>query len=95
MFPPFPEDEAAAVCRTMIAARDAGRLRLVRNAPESVERAGQGIMLGAMVCADAAGRRLVLKTVSGIRCALHSSSDDAEAENLSLDHKSRRQLYSV
>ncbi len=81
MFPPFPEDEAAALCRSMIAALNAGRIRLVRNAPESVERAGQGIMLGAMVCADAAGRRLVLKTVSGIRCALHSSSDDAEAEN--------------
>ncbi len=78
MFPPFPEEEAAAVCRTMIAALDAGTLRIVRSAPESAERSGQGLMLGAMVCADAAGRRITLQTVSGIRCSLHS---DAEEEN--------------
>ncbi|MDE5899138.1 MAG: RluA family pseudouridine synthase [Treponemataceae bacterium] len=70
MFPPFPEEEALAVCRDMAVQLDAGILELEQLTPESAERGGQGIMLGAMVCRDSGGRTVLLKTVSGISRAL-------------------------
>lgn len=67
MFPPFPEDEALAVCRDMCAQLQDGILELRELTKASVERAGQGIMLGAAICSDKSGKRIILKTISGIR----------------------------
>ncbi|MFC2330766.1 MAG: RluA family pseudouridine synthase [Treponema sp.] len=67
MFPPFPEDEALAVCGDMISQLEDGILELRELTCSSEERAGQGLMLGAAICLDKNGKRTILKTVSGIR----------------------------
>lgn len=71
MFPPFPEDEALAVCRDMRAHLEDGILELRELTKASATRGGQGVMLGAAVCVDRTGKRIILKTVSGIRNELH------------------------
>ncbi len=66
MFPPFPEDGAYEVCRKIAEDLDSGRLILRQVTKLSLERAGQGIMLGAAICKDSSGQKVILKTVSGI-----------------------------
>ena len=70
MFPPFDEEKAFAVCSSMAADLDLGRLQLVQVTQVSEERAGNGLMLGALVAMDADGREIVLKTVSGLSRSL-------------------------
>ena len=70
MFPPFAEEAAHAVCLAMIRQLETGALTLEQVTPVSEERAGNGIMLGALVATDAAGNEIVLKTASGFSRAL-------------------------
>ena len=65
MFNPFPVDSALEVCRTMLSQIADGSLRIECTGKIS-ERSNQGIMLGALVCSDSKGKRVVLKTNSGI-----------------------------
>jgi len=66
MVPPFPQEQAARVCRTMLKELAAGTLTLVRTGAAGTDRAHDGVMLGALVCRDGSGSEIVLKTVSGI-----------------------------
>ena len=70
MVPPFDEQEALEECRLMASLLADGFLRLDVQAAEPQNRTRQGVMLGALVCTDGAGRRTVLRTVSGIRHSL-------------------------
>ena len=55
MFPPFIEEKALEKCRWLIARLDAGELELRQLAPVSGERAGQGLMLAAMIAREGEG----------------------------------------
>lgn len=66
MFPPFPEEEAYAECARIIQDIDAGKIRINQFSAPSEERRGQGVMIGVLVCRASDGRRIVLKTLSGI-----------------------------
>lgn len=66
MFPPFPEEKAYSVCLEMIEDIKKGRLGIKRITAESSERMNHGIMLGALVCKDKAGKEIKLKALSGI-----------------------------
>ena len=66
MFPPFPEEEAYAECARIIQDIDAGKIRINQLSAPSEERRGQGVMIGVLVCRASDGRRIVLKTLSGI-----------------------------
>ena len=67
MFPPFNEDEALEKCRWMLELLDKGELELRRVAPESGERAGQGLMLAAMTAWNGAeGRKELYFACSGL-----------------------------
>jgi len=66
MFPPFPEEEAYAECEKIISLLEDGFMTLELVTKESESRQGNGIMIGSLVCRDEKGKRVVLKTVSGI-----------------------------
>ncbi len=66
MFPPFPQEPARHYCMEFISGIEDGSLVLKQISQESEERKGHGIMIGALVCSDASGRRVVLHAVSGI-----------------------------
>lgn len=66
MFPPFPQEEAFNVCNKIISALESGVLQLEQIGKVSVERSGQGIMVGVAVCQKSDGSSVVLNTVSGI-----------------------------
>ncbi len=66
MFPPFPQELARHYCLEFISGIEDGSVVFKQVTPESEERRGHGIMIGALVCNDAAGRRVVLHAVSGI-----------------------------
>ena len=66
MFPPFPQEEAFAVCKKIIDALEHGILQLEQVGKISAERSGQGIMIGVAVCQKADGTSVILNTVSGI-----------------------------
>ena len=66
MFPPFPQEEARHYCLEFISGIEDGSVILKQITPESEERKGHGIMVGALVCCDSQGRRVVLHAVSGI-----------------------------
>lgn len=66
MFNPFPVEKAHSFCKKFVAQLECGILELVNLGEESVERKNQGIMLGVLVCNDANGNEIILKTVSGI-----------------------------
>ncbi len=66
MFPPFPQEEAFAVCKKIIDALEHGILQLEQVGKISTERSGQGIMIGVAVCQKADGTSVILNTVSGI-----------------------------
>ena len=66
MFPPFDQEEARHYCLEFIKGIEDGSVILKQISRESEERKGHGVMIGALVCADSAGRRVVLHAVSGI-----------------------------
>ena len=66
MFPPFPQELARHYCLEFISGIEDGSVILKQITPESEERKGHGIMVGALVCCDNTGRRVVLHAVSGI-----------------------------
>ena len=63
---PFDEGSAYEECRQMIKEIENGFLRIEPCGRVSEERAGQGVMLGALLCRNDAGEKVVLRTVSGI-----------------------------
>ena len=66
MFPPFPQELARHYCMEFISGIEDGSIILQQISQESEERKGHGIMVGALVCTDSKGQRLVLHAVSGI-----------------------------
>ena len=66
MFPPFPQELARHYCLEFIKGIEDGSVILKQITPQSEERRGHGIMIGALVCTDSAGQRVVLHAVSGI-----------------------------
>ncbi len=66
MFPPFPQELARHYCMEFISGIEDGSIILEQISQESEERKGHGIMVGALVCVNAAGERVVLHAVSGI-----------------------------
>ena len=66
MFPPFPQELARHYCLEFISGIEDGSIILKQVTKESEERRGHGVMIGALVCTDAAGQRVVLHAVSGI-----------------------------
>ena len=66
MFPPFPQELARHYCMEFISGIEDGSIILKQISQESEERKGHGIMVGALVCVNAAGERVVLHAVSGI-----------------------------
>ena len=66
MFPPFPQELARHYCLEFIKGIEDGSVVLKQITPESKERKGHGVMVGALVCSDAAGSRVVLHAVSGV-----------------------------
>ena len=78
MFPPFDEEAAYAVCLAMLHQLECGALALEQVTPVSEERAGNGVMLGALVATDAAGNEVVFKAASGFsRALVPRFADDA------------------
>lgn len=66
MFPQFPQELARHYCMEFISGIEDGSIILQQISQESEERKGHGIMVGALVCTDSKGQRLVLHAVSGI-----------------------------
>lgn len=69
MFPPFPQELARHYCMEFISGIEDGSIILQQISKESEERKGHGIMVGALVCTNSQGQRLVLHAVSGISIA--------------------------
>lgn len=69
MFPPFPQESAHHYCEKLISLIEKGEVELKQSGRESLERKGQGLMLGALVCweriSEKLGQRVVLYAVSG------------------------------
>lgn len=67
MFPPFAQESARHYCQKLISLIENGSVELRQTGRESQERKGQGLMIGSLVCWEAAGsgRRVVLYAVSG------------------------------
>ncbi len=68
MFPPFPQESARHYCQKLISLIEKGDVKLKQCGRESLERKGQGLMIGALVCWEKTGRigrRVVLYAVSG------------------------------
>ena len=73
MFPPFAQESARHYCQKLISLIENGSVELRQTGRESQERKGQGIMIGSLVCWEAAGdgegvgsgHRVVLYAVSG------------------------------
>ena len=72
MFPPFPTEQAFAECQAMIKEIESGKLCIKSTGKESEERAGHGVMLGAMLCKNSDGTIIRLRTLSGISAQLVS-----------------------
>ena len=66
MFPPFPQELARHYCMEFISGIEDGSIILQQISQESEERRGHGVMIGALVCVNAAGERVVLHAGSGI-----------------------------
>ena len=79
MFPPFKEDTALEKCRWLLERLDAGELELRQLAPLSGERAGQGLMLAAMIAREAwTGPDLLFFACSGLSRQLFIVNPDLE-----------------
>ena len=85
MFPPFPQESARHYCQKLISLIDEGNVKLKQISRESIERKGQGLMIGSLVCweksDDFSGRRVVLYAVSGNSKILEVSENET-LENL-------------
>ena len=66
MFPPFDQELARHYCMEFISGIEDGSILLKQISQESQERKGHGLMVGALVCVNTAGERVVLHAVSGI-----------------------------
>ncbi len=66
MFPPFPQELARHYCLEFIQGIEDGSVVLKQVTPESKERRRHGVMIGALVCSDSRGQRVVLHAVSGV-----------------------------
>ncbi len=69
MFPPFPQELARHYCMELISGIEDGSILLKQISQESKERKGHGVMIGALVCVNSDGERVVLETLSGISVA--------------------------
>ena len=69
MFPPFPQELARHYCMELISGIEDGSVILKQISQESEERKGHGVMIGALVCVNADGERVVLEALSGISVA--------------------------
>lgn len=76
MFQPYGEEAALERCRWLIEKLDSGDVALRRLSALSGERAGQGLMLAAMVARDPAGREDVFYACSGLSRQLYAVSPD-------------------
>lgn len=82
MFPPFPQESARHYCQKLISLIEKGQVQLKQCGRESLERKGQGLMIGALVCwekndsLEAGGRRVLLYAVSGNNRQLKLSNPD-------------------
>ena len=80
MFPPFPQESARHYCQKLISLIDEGKVKLKQISRESIERKGQGLMIGSLVCweksDDFSGRRVVLYAVSGNSKILEVSENE-------------------
>ena len=66
MFPPFPQEIAHHYCCNLISQIEKGEAILQQIAQESTERAGQGLMIGSLVCWNPNTKsRVILYSVSG------------------------------
>ena len=66
MFPPFDQELARHYCMEFISGIEDGSILLKQISQESQERKGHGLMIGALVCVNTTGERVVLHAVSGI-----------------------------
>ena len=80
MVAPFDEEKAFAVCQRLLAALERGELVLEQVTAVSEERAGNGLMLGALVALTSAGEELSLCTVSGISRRLRVTATAAATD---------------
>ncbi len=86
MFPPFSQESARHYCQKLISLIESGEVELKQCGRESLERKGQGVMVGALVCWEKytdeneqpAGRRVVLYAVSGNNKQLKSKKSFPE-----------------
>ena len=74
MFPPFPQGLARHYCMDFISGIEDGSVIIKQVSKPSVDRQGHGFMVGSLVCANAAGERVVLYAVSGIAYEVVSTS---------------------
>ena len=66
MFPPFPQELARHYCMEFIAGIEDGTIQIKQISKPSTDRQGHGFMVGALVCTDDKGQRVVLHAISGI-----------------------------
>ncbi|MCQ2584824.1 MAG: RluA family pseudouridine synthase [Treponema sp.] len=66
MFSPFPTETAYHYCLVIKDLLDKGFLKLEQVTRLSMERAGQGVMIGTLVCTGSENNRVVLCASSGI-----------------------------
>ncbi len=82
MFPPFDEEEAFEICTKIIHGLESGVIKMVQVSPQSIERGGHGIMLGAAVCLDQNGNKIMIATLSGISRRLeHAAEKHSDKRN--------------
>lgn len=80
MYLPFPQAQAFKICIQMIEELDCGKMVLEQLTEPSSERSGQGIMLGAAVCRTKDGKKVFLKTCSGISKELKRVCEEKNSE---------------
>ncbi len=80
MFPPYSEEKALERCRWLIERLDSGDVVLERLSAPGCERAGQGLMLAAMVARDSSGGEEVFFACSGLSRRLRAVSPGLAAD---------------
>lgn len=75
MFPPFDQTTALEICRKVAHALDDSQACLEQLGKVSEERAGIGIMIGALVGVTGKGKAVVIVAVSGISREIRFSDD--------------------
>ena len=76
MSPPFDEEKALEKCRWLAGKLDSGEVVLRQLSAVSGERAGQGLMLAAMIAADQNGREESFFACSGLSRQLEALSPE-------------------